>query len=73
MVFKDNDPGFGMKRTKLFIFLDCEDAHGRDGTRSPFFLQSTIFTKGDCFVSIEALNSPFLLYEACKPDFAVRV
>jgi hypothetical protein len=58
---------------ELLIFLDGEDTHGWNSPRSTLLPQSPILSKSDLFVGVEALDAPFLLEEAFKPDLTVWV
>jgi hypothetical protein len=73
VVAEHNDAGYGAKGTELLAFLDGEDAHGWDSPRSTLLPQSPILPKSDLLVGVEALDAPFLLKEAFKPDLTVRV
>ena len=42
---KDNDTQFCPEGAEPFVFLDDNNKHGGDGTRSAFFTKSLIFTK----------------------------
>jgi hypothetical protein len=73
VVAEHNNAEFGVKGTELLIFIDGEDAHGWNSPRSTLLLQSPILPKSDLLVGIKALDAPFLLKEAFKPDLTVRV
>jgi hypothetical protein len=73
MVAKHDNAGFGAKGMELLVFLDGEDAHGWDSLSSTLLPQSPILPNSDLLVGVKALDAPFLLKEAFKPDLTVRV
>ena len=72
-ISQDNYGRLFPKREELFILFNCEDTHGRDGTRGAFLVQCTILTKGDLLKRTHALNAALFLKVTLHPNFTIRV
>ncbi len=57
----------------MFVFLDGQNTHRRDGLRGTFLMQSSAFAQSKMFKSAKALNAILLLVIALKPDLTIRM
>jgi hypothetical protein len=73
VISQDNDARLCPKREELFILFNCEDTHGRDGTRRTLLAQCTILAKGDLLKRTHALNAPLFFEVTLHPNFTIRV
>ncbi len=64
---------FALSGSNIFVFLDGEDAHGRDSAWGAFGTEGSIFHETYFDIGIEGLYAGFLLVETCQPGVAIKV
>ncbi len=73
MVPKHDDARFSLKRKKILVLFNGQDAHGGDCLRSSFLSKSTILAESDFAISVKAFNATLVLVVAPKPDLTIRM
>jgi hypothetical protein len=73
MTSQNNNARFSAKWKKIFVLLDCQNTHRRNGMRGTLFSQSAIFAQSDCSESPETLDASLLFIVTLEPYFTIRV
>jgi hypothetical protein len=73
MVAEDDDAGFGAEGEEIFIFLDGEDAHRRDGARGPPLAKGAILKEGELVEGAHGFDAVLFFVVALEPNLAVRM
>ncbi len=73
MIAEHNNTQLCSKRVQHFVFLDGEDAHGRDSAWGAFFMDGSVFGKTYFDIGILGLYTGFPLAETCHPGVTIEV
>jgi hypothetical protein len=73
MISQNNNARLSVKWKKIFVLLDCQNTHRRNGTRGTLFSQSAIFTQSDFLERPETLDALLLFVVTLVPYFMIRL
>jgi hypothetical protein len=62
-----------LKRKKILVLFNGQDAHGGDCLRSSFLSKSPIHAKSDFAIGVKAFNATLLLVITLEPDLTIRM